>query len=42
MSQDCARTQMLPNFLHTRDIWLNQALDLLIYLLILSVYILLK
>ena len=41
-ARGCARTQMLPNFLHTRGIWLNQALDLLIYLLILRVYILLK
>ena len=38
----CARTQMLPSFLHTRGIWLNKALDLFSYLFIFWVYIVLK
>lgn len=37
-----ARTQVLPNFLCRRDIWMNKVLNIFIYLFMIGVYIVLK
>lgn len=37
-----ARTQVLPNFLCRRDIWMDKVLNIFIYLFMIGVYIVLK